>query len=43
MAPLDPDKVIASRVRVLEDSNLLYIIFSYLDPASVKEAVLVSR
>ena len=43
MAPLDLDNIIASRQRVLEDSNLLYLIFSHLDPASVKEAALVSR
>ena len=43
MAPLDPANVIASRVRVLEDSDLLYLIFSHLDPSSVKEAVQVSR
>ena len=43
MAPLDPANVIASGPRVLEDSNLLYLIFSYLDPASVKEAAQVSR
>ena len=42
MAPLDPDNVIVSRLRVLEDSNLLHLIFGYLDPASVKRAVLVS-
>ena len=43
MAPLDLANIIASRLRVLEDSNLLYLIFSHLDPASVKEAALVSR
>ena len=43
MAPLDPANVIASRVQVLEDGDLLYLIFSHLDPASVKEAVQVSR
>ena len=43
MAPLDLANIIVCRFRVLEDSNLLYLIFSYLDPASVKEAVLVSR
>ena len=43
MAPLDLDNIIASRQRVLEDSNLLYLIFGYLDPASVKKAALVSR
>ena len=43
MAPLDPAKIIASRLQVMEDSNLLYLIFSHLDPASIKEATLVSR
>ena len=43
MAPLDPANVIASRVRVLEDGDLLYLIFSHLDLSSVKEAALVSR
>ena len=43
MAPRDPANVIVSRLQVLEDSNLLYLIFSYLDPASVKETALVSR
>ena len=40
---MDLDNVIASRDKVLEDSSLLDVIFSHLDPASVKEAVLVSR
>ena len=43
MASLDLDNIITSQQRVLEDSNLLYLIFSHLDPASVKEAALVSR
>ena len=43
MAPRDPANGIVSRLQVLEDSNLLYLIFSYLDPASVKETALVSR
>ena len=37
------DNILARRLKVLEDSNLLDIIFSYLDPDSVKEAALVSR
>ena len=43
MAPLDPANIIASRVQVLEDADLLDLIFRHLDPASVKESALVSR
>ena len=43
MAPLDPANIIDSRRRVLEDSNMLYLIFGHLDPASVKDAALVSK
>ena len=43
MAPLDPANIIASRVKVLEDGNVLHLIFRHLDPASVKEAAQVSR
>ena len=43
MAPLDPANVIASRDEVLATKELLDIILSHLDPASVKEAMLVSR
>ena len=42
MGPLDPDNVIASRLKVLEDGDLLDLLFSYLDPASIKSAALVS-
>ena len=42
-SPLALDNIMARRLKVLEDSNLLDIIFSYLDPASVKEAAMVSR
>ena len=43
MAPLDPANIIASRLQVMEDSDLLYLIFSHLDPNAVKEAALVSK
>ena len=43
LSPMASDNILARRLKVLEDSNLLDIIFSYLDPASVKEAALVSR
>ena len=52
MAPLDPANIIASRLRsqvkglrlqVLTTKELLDLILSYLDPASVKTAALVSR
>ena len=43
MAPLDLTNVIASRLQVFATKELLDHILSHLDPASVKEAALVSR
>ena len=40
---LDPANIMARALQVMEDGNLLYLIFSYLDPASVKNALLVSK
>ena len=43
MALLDPANAIASRDEVLASKDLLHLILSHLDPASIKEAVQVSR
>ena len=52
MAPLDPANIIPRRLRsqvsglrlqVLTTKELLDLILSFLDPASVKRAALVSR
>ena len=43
MAPQDVNLIIPSRLKVLEDGDLLDLLFRYLDPASIKEAALVSR
>ena len=43
MAHDDPANNIASRNMVLGTPELRGLIFSYLDPASVKKAALVSR
>ena len=42
MAPQDPNLIIPSRLKVLEDGDLLDLLFRYLDPASIKSAALVS-
>ena len=42
MAPLDPAKIIATRLQVFATKELLDHILSYLDPTSVKEAGMVS-